>query len=62
MAGIAIFPAVFSFGISPEEGGAGLVFVTLPNVFLQMPGGYLFSVMFFLHYWHWQLLPLPYLY
>ncbi|NMB08973.1 MAG: sodium-dependent transporter [Tissierellia bacterium] len=46
MAGIAIFPAVFSFGISPEE-GAGLVFVTLPNVFLQMPGGYLFSVMFF---------------
>ena len=46
LAGIAIFPAVFAFGISPDE-GAGLVFITLPNVFLQMPGGYIFSIMFF---------------
>ena len=46
LAGIAIFPAVFAFGISPDE-GAGLVFVTLPNVFLQMPGGYIFSILFF---------------
>lgn len=46
LAGIAIFPAVFSFGISPGD-GAGLVFITLPNVFLQMPGGYIFAIMFF---------------
>lgn len=46
LAGVAIFPAVFAFGISPDE-GAGLVFITLPNVFLQMPGGYFFAIMFF---------------
>lgn len=46
LSGIAIFPAVFAFGISPSE-GAGLVFITLPNVFLQMPGGYFFAIMFF---------------
>ncbi len=47
LAGIVIFPACFSFGIRPEA-GPGLVFITLPNVFLQMPGGYLWSLMFFL--------------
>ncbi|QZE13114.1 sodium-dependent transporter [Halosquirtibacter laminarini] len=47
LAGVAIFPAVFAFGISPDS-GPGLVFITLPNVFLQMPGGYFFSVLFFL--------------
>jgi NSS family neurotransmitter:Na+ symporter len=46
MAGIAIFPAVFAFGIEPSS-GPGLVFITLPNVFQQMPGGYLFAVAFF---------------
>lgn len=46
LAGIAIFPAVFAFGIEPGS-GAGLVFITLPNVFAQMPGGYLFAIMFF---------------
>ncbi|WP_321376516.1 sodium-dependent transporter [uncultured Draconibacterium sp.] len=46
MAGIAIFPAVFAFGIEPSE-GPGLIFVTLPNVFHQMPGGYIFSIFFF---------------
>jgi NSS family neurotransmitter:Na+ symporter len=46
MAGIAIFPAVFAFGIEPGS-GPGLVFITLPNVFQQMPGGYIFGVMFF---------------
>lgn len=46
MAGVAIFPAVFAFGI-PTNAGPGLVFVTLPNVFQQMPGGYIFSIMFF---------------
>jgi len=47
LAGIAIFPAVFAFGIAPES-GPGLVFITLPNIFLQMPGGYIFSILFFL--------------
>ncbi|MDX8338709.1 sodium-dependent transporter [Draconibacterium sp. IB214405] len=46
MAGIAIFPAVFAFGIEPSQ-GPGLIFVTLPNVFHQMPGGFIFSIMFF---------------
>ncbi len=46
MAGIAIFPAVFAFGIDPGE-GPGLVFITLPNIFLQMPGGYYFALIFF---------------
>lgn len=46
LAGIAIFPAVFSFGIEPTS-GAGLVFMSLPNVFPQMPGGYIFGVLFF---------------
>jgi NSS family neurotransmitter:Na+ symporter len=46
LAGIAIFPAVFAFGISPSQ-GEGLVFVTIPNIFQQMPGGYVFSLLFF---------------
>ncbi|NQU51561.1 MAG: sodium-dependent transporter [Bacteroidetes bacterium] len=46
LAGIAIFPAVFAFGIAPTE-GPGLIFVTLPNVFHQMPGGFAFSILFF---------------
>ncbi|MDB4584654.1 sodium-dependent transporter, partial [Draconibacterium sp.] len=47
LAGIAIFPAVFAFGIEPTE-GPGLIFVTLPNVFHQMPGGFYFSLLFFI--------------
>lgn len=47
LAGIAIFPAVFAFGIAPGE-GPGLIFITLPNVFHQMPGGYVFAVLFFM--------------
>jgi NSS family neurotransmitter:Na+ symporter len=46
LAGVAIFPAVFAFGIEPAA-GPGLVFITLPNVFEQMPGGYIFGIMFF---------------
>ena len=46
LAGVAIFPAVFAFGIKPDA-GPGLVFETLPNVFNQMAGGYLFSIAFF---------------
>jgi neurotransmitter:Na+ symporter, NSS family len=47
LAGVAIFPAVFSFGINPAE-GPGLVFITLPNIFEQMPGGYFFALIFFI--------------
>ena len=47
LAGVAIFPAVFAFGIDPTS-GPGLVFITLPNVFLQMPGGNIFGALFFL--------------
>jgi NSS family neurotransmitter:Na+ symporter len=47
LAGLAIFPAVFAFNIEPGY-GEGLVFVTLPNIFQQMPGGSIFSIMFFL--------------
>lgn len=47
LAGVAIFPAVFAFGIAPTE-GPGLIFVTLPNVFHQMPGGFAFSILFFI--------------
>ena len=46
LAGVAIFPAVFAFGIEPGA-GPGLVFVTLPNVFNQMPGGQFFCFLFF---------------
>lgn len=47
LAGLAIFPAVFAFNIAPGS-GEGLVFITLPNIFEQMPGGYIFSLMFFI--------------
>ena len=47
LAGIAIFPAVFAFNIEPGE-GVGLIFKTLPLVFSQMPGGYIFSILFFI--------------
>ena len=47
LAGMVIFPAVFHHGLDPAA-GAGLIFQTLPVAFAQMPGGYLFSVLFFL--------------
>ena len=46
MAGIMIFPAIFSFGLEPSS-GAGLVFVTLPYIFSQIPHGNIVSVAFF---------------
>ncbi|MCQ2342107.1 MAG: sodium-dependent transporter [Paludibacteraceae bacterium] len=46
MAGCAIFPAVFAFGISPEQ-GPQLVFSVLPAIFGQMPGGQIVSVLFY---------------
>ncbi len=47
IAGVVIFPAVFTFGLSPSQ-GPELIFITLPNIFNQMPGGYFWSVLFFL--------------
>jgi len=46
LAGFAIFPAVFALGFSPGA-GPGLVFITLPAVFAQMPFGMFFGVLFF---------------
>jgi NSS family neurotransmitter:Na+ symporter len=46
IAGLAIMPAVFAFGLQPTS-GPGLVFVTLPKVFAAMPAGWLFGTMFF---------------
>lgn len=47
LAGLAILPAVFAFGLEPTE-GPGLVFVTLPSVFREMPFGTVFGFGFFL--------------
>ncbi len=47
VAGIVIFPAVFSFGMQPDE-GTGLVFVMLPTIFEQMPLSYFWSSLFYL--------------
>ena len=46
IAGIAIMPAVFAFGIEPGQ-GPGLVFVTLPYVFAQLPLGSVMAAIFF---------------
>jgi len=47
LAGLAIFPAVFSFGFEPTE-GPGLLFVVLPAVFNKMPFGAFFLLIFLL--------------
>ena len=46
LAGIAIFTAVFSFSMDPAA-GPELAFITLPQIFLVMPGGKLVAVAFF---------------
>lgn len=46
LAGVIIFPAVFSFGLSPEAGPT-LVFEVLPHIFYQLPGGMIWSALFF---------------
>lgn len=47
LAGFAIFPLVFGYGLTPTS-GAGLAFETLPLAFGQMPGGAFFGALFFL--------------
>ena len=46
-AGLIIFPACFSYGVEVTA-GPSLIFVTLPNVFLHMPGGRIWGSLFFL--------------
>ena len=47
LAGLVIFPAVFSAGLQPTE-GPSLVFVTLPGIFKGMPLAAVWSAIFFL--------------
>ena len=47
LSGVMIFPAVFSFGVEPTA-GPRLIFEVLPGIFQQMPGGYLWALLFFL--------------
>lgn len=47
LAGFMIFPAVFAFGKSPDQGQA-LVFQVLPEIFATMPGGAIIGAVFFL--------------
>lgn len=47
MAGFIIIPSCFAFGIEPGA-GPSLIFITIPNIFAQMPGGQLWSALFFL--------------
>lgn len=46
-AGLIIFPALFSMGHDPA-GGPALVFMVLPDLFAQMPGGHLVGALFFI--------------
>ena len=47
MAGLIIFPACFSYGVEPDQGPA-LIFISLPNVFVNMAGGIIWGTLFFL--------------
>jgi NSS family neurotransmitter:Na+ symporter len=46
VAGLVIFPALFAFDMVPDA-GPGLIFLTMPKLFSQLPGGNLFGVVFF---------------
>ena len=46
ISGLIIFPSAFAFGIEPDS-GPNLIFVTLPNIFNDMPGGRLWGALFF---------------
>ena len=46
-AGLIVFPACFAFNVQPDA-GPRLVFITLPNIFTQMPGGRVWGALFFL--------------
>lgn len=46
LSGFIIFPACFAFGVEPSE-GPSLIFVTLPNIFINMPMGQFWGSLFF---------------
>lgn len=47
MSGLIIFPACFSYGVQPDA-GPSLIFITLPNVFVNMHAGRVWGALFFL--------------
>ncbi|MEY8352403.1 sodium-dependent transporter [Lachnospiraceae bacterium 54-53] len=49
-AGLIIFPACAAYGVEPDS-GPSLIFLTLPNVFTEMPMGRLWGSMFFVFMW-----------
>ncbi|MCF8010574.1 MAG: sodium-dependent transporter [Clostridiales bacterium] len=46
IAGLVIFPALFAFKMMPDA-GPGLIFLTMPKLFAQLPGGNFFGAIFF---------------
>ena len=46
LAGLIIFPACFAYGVEPDQ-GPSLIFVTLPNIFINMPMGQIWGGLFF---------------
>lgn len=49
LAGLIIFPACFAYGVEPDQ-GPSLIFVTLPNIFINMPMGQIWGGLFFVFY------------
>ncbi|MBM7623919.1 sodium-dependent transporter [Sporohalobacter salinus] len=47
LAAFTIIPAAFAFGLDPAAGPT-LLFKTVPHIFLKMPGGYIFGLLFFI--------------
>ena len=48
LAGIIIFPIVFTYNLDPSTAGPGLIFETLPIAFGAMPGGNIIATLFFI--------------
>ncbi len=46
-AGLIIFPACSAYGVSPDA-GPSLIFITLPELFINMPGGRIWGTLFFI--------------
>ena len=47
LSGLILFPAIFSFGVFPQQ-GVGLIFHIMPGIFMQMPFGNILGAFFFL--------------
>ncbi|WP_248896637.1 sodium-dependent transporter [Haloplanus halobius] len=48
LAGLVVFPILFSLGIEPGSGGLGAAFITLAGAFAQLPAGRLLGAVFFI--------------